>query len=299
MSNQVLEPLEARTTANPADKIVAFSAKTRRRFSPFMIMTYAILLVVTVVYIFPLLYLLNVALKTNSDFINDPTNLTTTFQISNFGDAWVKGNFTTYMLNTLFYTAGSTLLHVTFSLMAAYPISRGYVKWSGFFFSFFLASLFLPNGLIPQFQLMLALGLYNNQIGYILLSSAVGLGPLLIIGYLKTVPKELDEAAAIDGCGYFRFLFTIIAPLVKPVLVTVAILHSIGVWNDIIGPTIYLTNRNYYPIALGLYSFRGQFSTDWTLLAAGTTIAVIPLILLYLFFQKYFIDGAIAGAVKS
>jgi raffinose/stachyose/melibiose transport system permease protein len=164
--------------------------------------------------------------------------------------------------------------------------------------TFFVISLLLPNGLIPQFQLMVALHLYNTQIGYILLTSAVGIGPFLIMGYLKLIPKELDEAAAIDGCGYFQCIFRIIAPLVKPVLVTVAILHAIGVWNDIIGPTIYLTNKNYYPIALGLQTFKGQFSTDWTLLAAGTMIAAIPLILLYIFFQRYLIEGAVAGAVK-
>jgi raffinose/stachyose/melibiose transport system permease protein len=270
----------------------------RRPFSPLRILAYIIILLVAVVYLFPLLYLLNVSLNTNIDFIDNPSSLTKTFQFSNFADAWIKGNFATYFLNTVLYTSVSTLIQVVFALLVAYPVARGYVKWGRFFVTFFVISLFLPNGLIPQFQLMVALHLYNTQIGYILLTSAVGIGPFLIMGYLKLIPKELDEAAAIDGCGYFQCIFRIIAPLVKPVLVTVAILHAIGVWNDIIGPTIYLTNKNYYPIALGLQTFKGQFSTDWTLLAAGTMIAAIPLILLYIFFQRYLIEGAVAGAVK-
>jgi raffinose/stachyose/melibiose transport system permease protein len=272
--------------------------KIRVQVTVTKILTYSIILIFVMIYLFPLLYLLNVSLKTTLDFSDDPTSLTKTLQLSNYIDAWVKGNFTTYLVNTALYTVTSTILQVTFALLAAYPLARGYVRGASFFSSFFVISLFLPNGLIPQFQLMLALHLYNTQLGYILLSSAVGIGPFLIIGYLKTIPPELDEAAAMDGCGYFRCLFTIIGPLVKPVLVTVAILHSIGVWNDIIGPIIYLTDRNYYPITRGLFAFKGEFSSDWTLLAAGTMLAAAPLIIVFLIFQRYFIEGAVAGAVK-
>jgi raffinose/stachyose/melibiose transport system permease protein len=105
---------------------------------------------------------------------------------------------------------------------------------------------------------MKTLGLYDTQIGYILLSSGVGIAAFLIMGYIKSIPRQVDEAAVIDGAGYFRCMFTIIAPLIRPILVTAAILHAIGVWNDIIGPTIYLTTRDYYPISLGLNVFKGQ-----------------------------------------
>jgi raffinose/stachyose/melibiose transport system permease protein len=271
----------------------------KRRFKPSRLLTYGVLLAFVAIYAFPLIYLLNVSLKPMLEFLDNPSGITQDFRWANFSDAWVKGNFATYLLNTIYYTVASTVLQVTFALMAAYPIARGYVKGGSFFYMFFVAGLFLPNGLIPQFNLMLALGLYNTQLGYILLSAAVGLGPFIIIGYIKSVPKELDEAAAIDGCGYFRCMFTIIAPLVKPALVTVALLHAIGVWNDIIGPTIYLTDKNYFPISRGLQAFRGQFSSDWTLLAAGTMIAVAPLLLMYIVFQRYFIEGAIAGAINK
>ncbi|HEX2911737.1 MAG TPA: carbohydrate ABC transporter permease [Chloroflexia bacterium] len=297
MSQKTLQPEKL-----SVDPTLALSAgiEGRRRFvpAPYKVISYIIVLVFAILYIVPLLYLLNVALKSPEEFLNDPVGITKSLNWGNFGEAWDQAHFASYLLNSVIYTAASTFLHVLFALMVAYPIARGFVKWGGFLSTLFLASLFLPNNLIPQFQLVKALNLYNTQIGYILLTSSVGLAPFLIMGYLKTVPKELDEAAAIDGCGYFRCMFTIITPLIKPILITAAILHAIGVWNDIIGPTIYLTNPDYFPISLGLNAFKGEYSSNITGMGAATLIAIAPLIVVYLFCQKYFIEGAVAGAVK-
>jgi raffinose/stachyose/melibiose transport system permease protein len=257
-----------------------------------------VLVVFAVIYLYPLLYLVNSSLKSSADFLDDPTTFATRFQWSNFVDAWNQAHFASYLINSVIYTGSATLLQVLYAFMVAYPIARGYVRGGRFLGTLFVAGLFLPNGLIPQFQLIKTLGLYNTQIGYILLSSAVGIGAFLIMGYIRSIPRELDEAAVIDGCGYFRCMFTIVAPLVKPILVTAAILHAIGIWNDIIGPTIYLTTRDYYPISLGLNVFKGQFSSNLTELAAATLIAIAPLMAIYLFFQRYLIEGAVAGAVK-
>lgn len=265
---------------------------------PLRVLTYLAILIFVLLFLVPLLYLVNIALKSPADFLNYPIGIVTNPQWQNFSDAWQLAHFPAYLFNSVLYTAASTFIQVGFALMVAYPIARGYVRWGGFFSTLFLASLFLPNGLIPQFQLIKALGLYDTQIGYILLSSSVGIAPFLIMGYLRTVPRELDEAAAIDGAGYFRCLFVIITPLIKPILVTAAILHSIGIWNDIIGPTIYLTNSSYFPISLGLNVFKGQYSSNLTGLAAATLLAALPLVIIYVFFQRYFIEGAVAGAVK-
>lgn len=281
-------------------QVLPFSGAKRRFLpDPSRIAVYLTVLLFALMFLVPLLYLFNVAFKTPDEFLNDPVGLTKSLDWANFSQAWEQAHFASYLINSVIYTGTSTFLHVLFALMVAYPIARGYVRWGGFFTSLFLASLFLPNNLIPQFHLIKALGLYNTQLGYILLTSSVGIAPFLIIGYLKTIPKELDEAAAIDGASYFRCLFTIITPLVKPILITAAILHAIGVWNDIIGPTIYLTNPNYYPISLGLNAFKSQYSSNLTQLGAATLIAVAPLILLYVVAQKYFIEGAVAGSVKA
>ena len=273
-------------------------ARQRKSFPLVQLLGYCLVLFMAFLYIFPLLYLLNVALKTPSDFLFNPSSLTKQLDFSNFSKAWVEGNYAQYIGNSLLYTATSALISLALSVFAAFPIARGYIKWSNFWYVFLLAAVFLPSPLIPQFQLMLHLGLYNTQIGYILLNAGVGLGPFLIVGYLRSIPKELDEAASIDGCGYFRFLFTIILPLIKPILVTVFLLSAINVWNDIIGPTIYLADESMYPVSLGLFSFYGQYQNQWTVLAAGIILVVAPMILLYVFLQRYFMEGALSGALK-
>lgn len=271
----------------------------RRRISLVTIASYLVVLVALFCYIYPLLYLVNVSLKTQIGFITDPVGLTKTFNLQSYVDAWVQGDFSSYLINTIIYAVTATFLSVLFSLFLAFPIARGYVKWSKFWYMLFVISLFLPSGLIPQFQLILHLGLYNTQIGYILLSAGTGLGPFLIIGYMRSLPKELDEAAAIDGCGYFRYMWSVVLPLTKPVIATAAILQMLGIWNDIIGPTIYLSDPSYYPVSLGLFNFYGNYGNEWSSLAAATLMVAAPLVVLYIVLQRYIIDGAIAGAVRG
>ncbi|HWE64330.1 MAG TPA: carbohydrate ABC transporter permease [Chloroflexota bacterium] len=259
---------------------------------------YVALLLVTFVFLFPLLYLLNVALKTPQSYLFDPTGFTKSLDFANFSDAWTRGNFAHYFGNTILYTVCATAIGVLSSLLVALPISRGYVRWSNVWYTLFVVSLFLPSGLIPQFQLILHLHLYNTQLGYILVTSGLGIGPFMIIGYLRSIPRELDEAASIDGCGYLRYNLLMLPPLIKPILVTAALLQAIGVWNDIIGPTIYLSSPGYFPVALGLFTFYGQYGNDWTVLAAAVLIVAAPLVALFIFLQRYFMEGATAGAIK-
>jgi raffinose/stachyose/melibiose transport system permease protein len=261
---------------------------------------YLIVLLLLAIYLFPLFYLFNVSMKTQFEYLKDPIAIAESLRPSNFLEAWEKGNFANYMWNSVLYTGVSTILSLIMSLIAAFPITRGYVKFSAFFYTFFLISLFLPNPLVPQFALMSELGLYNTQIGYILLrTSGTGIAFLLIAGYVKSISRELDEAAAMDGCGYFRYLFTILLPLTKPVLATGVILTAIGTWNDIITPVIYLSDPDLAPVTKGLFAFRGQYLNNWPLLACGIIIVAAPLIVLYSFLQKYIVDGALAGAVKA
>jgi raffinose/stachyose/melibiose transport system permease protein len=160
-------------------------------------------------------------------------------------------------------------------------------------------ALFLPPALIPQFQLILRLGLYNTPIGYILLFLVNPIGIVILVNYIKSLPKELDEAAALDGCGYFQFVWSIIIPLSKPAIATVAVLHAIGIWNEIVAPTIYLTNKDYYPITRGLIVFQGVYGSNWPTLAAAVLMLTLPMLILFLFLQRYIISGLTAGSVKG
>lgn len=261
--------------------------------------SYAFLVLLAIVYLGPLLMLVNTSLKTTPSFMRDATRLATEFHFENFAEAWEQANFPQYLLNSALYTFSATLIFIVTGVFVAFPLARGYVKYTGALLTLFVIALFLPPALIPQFQLILRLGLYNSQIGYILLFIVNPIGIVILVNYIKTVPKELDEAAALDGCGYFRFVWSIVIPLIRPAIATVVVLHAIGIWNEIILPTIYLTNRDYYPITRGLIVFQGVYGSDWPVLAAAVLMLALPMVILFLFLQRYIVSGLTAGSVKG
>lgn len=261
--------------------------------------SYALLIFFAILYLGPLLMLVNTALKTLPEFMKNATSPASSLHWQNFVDAWNKANFPRYLTNTLIYTISATAIYVITAVFVAFPISRGYVKGSKWLFLLFVIALFLPVALIPQFQLMLGLGLYNNPIGYIMLFLVNPIGIVILINYIKTLPKELDEAAAVDGCGYLRFVATVILPLIQPAVATVAVLHAIGIWNELILPTIYLTNKNYYPITRGMIVFQGVYGSNWPTLAAAVLIMTLPMVIIFLALQRYIVSGLTQGAVKG
>jgi raffinose/stachyose/melibiose transport system permease protein len=243
--------------------------------------------------------LLNTALKTMPEFFKSATSLTTTPTLDNFAEAWERASFPRLLINTVIYTAVSTTLYIITAIFVAFPIARGLVRGHKFIFTLFVIALFLPAALIPQFQLILNLGLYNNPVGYILFFLVNPIGIIILVGYIRTLPRELDESAAMDGCGYFRFVWQIIIPLSRPAIATVIVLHAIGIWNEVILPTIYLTNEDYFPVTRGLLVFQGVYGSNWPTLAAAVLMLTLPMLILFLFLQKYIISGLTAGSVKG
>lgn len=261
--------------------------------------SYLVLAIFAIIYLGPLLMLVNTSLKTLPEFMKNATAPATSLHFQNFVDAWNKANFPRYLTNTVIYTASATIIYILMAVFVAFPISRGYVKGSKLLLTLFVIALFLPVALIPQFQLMLALGLYNNPVGYIMLFLVNPIGIVILVNYIKTLPKELDEAAAMDGCSYFRFVTTVVFPLIQPAVATVAVLHAIGIWNELILPTIYLTNKNYYPITRGMIVFQGVYGSNWPTLAAAVLIMTLPMVIIFLVLQRYIVSGLTAGAVKG
>jgi raffinose/stachyose/melibiose transport system permease protein len=271
--------------------------RMRRRRPP--VGAYLCVALVLMVFLFPLLYLLNTALKSNVEFLADPVGLVRDPHWSNFADAWNQGDFSAYILNSVLYTVVGSLMGTLITLVMAFPVARGYIRGGRLWSVLFVLVLFLPNSLITQFQLVLRLGLYDNQLGYILLVGAgVGIGPLLFGGFVRSIPVELDESAALDGIGYWRYLFSFVLPLAKPALATVAILQAVWIWNEIILATVLLADPAKFPVTVGLYAFKGQYSNQWPLLAAATFIVAAPLIVGYVFIQRYLVNGVL-GAVKG
>ena len=273
--------------------------RSERRVNWAKVGSYVILLVFAVIYIGPLLMLANTSFKTLPEFFRDATGLASGLSFDNYTEAWSRANFPRYLINSAIYTAAATTIFVVTSVFVAFPIARGYLRGSKVLFTLYLIALFLPPALIPQFQLILHLGLYNTRIGYILLFLINPIGVIILVNYIKSIPRELDESAAMDGCGYFRFVLQIILPLIRPAVATVTVLHAIGIWNELILPTIYLTNQNLYPVTRGLIVFEGVYGSNWPALAAAVLMLMIPMLVLFMFLQRYIIAGLTEGSVKG
>jgi raffinose/stachyose/melibiose transport system permease protein len=271
----------------------------RRHLSPVRFLMFLILLVLAAIYLGPLLTVVNVSLQTRQEFSLDPTALSRQPQFSNFITAWNKANFPLYLRNSFLYTTVATSIYVLTAVFVAFPIARRYVRGSRFLFSLFVVALFLPYALIPQFQLMLRLRLYNTPGGYILLFLVDPIGIVILVNYIRSIPRELDEAAAMDGSGYVRFVLRVMFPLIKPALASVVVLHAIGIWNEYVTPLIYLPKKSLMPITRGLMVFYGQYGNDWTTLAAAILMLTLPIAVLFLVLQRWIYAGVLQGSVRG
>lgn len=261
---------------------------------------YVILALLGLIYLIPLGFVLSVSLMSSRQFALNAASFPNPILWSNYSTAWVKGTFNTYFINSLVYTFAIVCGTLTIATLAAFPIARGHLRGTNGFYLLFLSGILLPAGIIPQFFILQQLGLYNTQLGYILLwCSRVALPIFVLTGFIKTIPTELDDAAAIDGCPYVRYVFQVIVPLLKPPLSVVGLILAIRVWNDIIGPVIFLPSKDIKPISAGLLQFFAENAADWTLIAAAILITASPLMLLYAFAQRYIIAGLTSGAVKG
>ncbi|MFN8521672.1 MAG: carbohydrate ABC transporter permease [Chloroflexota bacterium] len=270
------------------------------RIRPGTIGGYVILVLLTFIYLVPLCFVLFVSLMSSRQFALNAASFPDPILWSNYPAAWVKGTFNVYFFNSLIYTATIVSGTLLIGTLAAYPIARGHIRGSNALYILFLSGIVLPAGIIPQFFILQQLGLYDTRIGYILLWwSRIALPIFVITGFIKTIPSELDDAAAIDGCSYIRYILQIIVPLLKPALSVVGLIVAIRVWNDIIGPVIFLPSRQIKPISAGLLQFFAENAAEWTLIAAAIAITASPLLLLYVFTQRYIIAGMTSGALKG
>ena len=275
-------------------------SSTRIGLRPAVLAGYTVLGLLCLVYLIPLLFVLFVSLMSSRQFALNAGSFPNPIMWSNYPEAWVKGTFSTYFVNTLVYTFVIVFGTLTIATLAAFPIARAHVRGSNAFYVLFLSGILLPAGIIPQFFIMQQLGIYDTRLGYILLwLSRVALPIFIITAFIKTIPAELDDAAAIDGCPYIRYVFQVVVPLIQPALSVVGLIIAIRVWNDIIGPVIFLPSNSIKPISAGLLQFFAEFAAQWTLIAAAIAITAAPLVLLYLFTQRYIIAGMTSGALKG
>lgn len=259
----------------------------------------ACLIIAVGIFALPVIYMFLQAFKPYTGFLQNPTGLPSPWTTQNFGDAWSQGNFGRELINSLVYAAIPDAITLVLGVFLAFPISRGYFRFSNALYAFFIFSGFLPGSLIPLFIEARALHLYNHMLGYLILTSFAGAGFFFFVGYIKGIPREIDEAAAMDGCGYMRFILTIVIPQMKPALATFGVFGFVASWNNLILPLVMLSDSALWPVTRGLYSFFGEHTQNWPLIAAGTLIVAAPILILFIALQRYLVEGVAGGATTG
>ena len=262
-----------------------------------------LILLMMILVIFPLYLLISISLKTDQEIIKSPFALPQSFQWVNYVRAAAKMKFLLVFFNSAAITGGALAGLVVFGSMAAYPIARIPSKFNNFMLVFFISGLMMPfqSAMIPLFKILKSLSLLNTYPGIILVNMATSMAFSIFLynGFMRTIPKELEEAAQIDGCSRFMIYWRIIFPLLKTVTATVLIFNTMTIWNDFLKPLLFFSGANKGTMTTAVYSFQGEYDTQWGLIFAACTLSALPLLIIYLVLQKHFIKGLAAGSVKG
>lgn len=268
------------------------------------ILFYLLLIVIAVITIVPIITVILTAIKSKADFYGGGGvfDLPKSVCWSNFTDAMTEGHLGTYMWNDIIVSFLKVPLGIFIEAMAAFAITRLNVKHKTGIFVFFLIGMMLPMqvALVPLNLIFSKLHLVNTYFGlfYVYVGFGISFGILILRGFFRTIPKEIDEAACIDGCNKMQLFWNIILPIGKPAVATLFIMDFLSTWNEYLLASVLITDKNMRTVATGLMTFMGEHGADYGLLNAGVLISVIPVLLVYIFFQQYFVEG-IAGAVKA
>ncbi|WP_281889512.1 carbohydrate ABC transporter permease [Paenibacillus sp. YYML68] len=266
--------------------------------------THILFILLTLVWSYPFIWMISSSFKTSSEMLMDGLSLwPKTWTLSNFGRAWERANFDTYFLNTLVISVSVVALVVLISATSGYALGRGNMPGKRWIVGILVATMFLPKGVvvIPVFKLIHAMGLNNTLTGIILAEAGPAhiVAILLFMGFFAKVPVELEESARMDGAGFLTTFVKVMFPLSAPVIGTVTIFNFIGAWNSFLLPLIFtLSKPELRTLGVGMYSFFGEFSVDWSGFAAGALLSVLPILIVFLLLQRSFIEG-LAGAVKG
>ena len=274
-----------------------FTVKRKRLF------TSIILAFFCAVWVYPLLWMFAASFKPNSELFQGTGLIPNSPTFENYGRAWVEANIQKYFFNTLFVAVGSVVITTISSAMLGYVLGRRPLPGKVAIFGLMIFTLFIPQGytIIPIIQLLSTLGIGQSLWGLMIATCghSIVIFTLLFAGYFTQVPKELEEASRMDGVGPVRTFWYVMLPLSKPIIVTVVVLQSLQAWNDFLLPLVVtLANPEMRTLSVGIYSFKGEHFVDWGGMTAASTIAIVPIIILFLLLQRYFIDG-LAGAVKG
>ena len=265
---------------------------------------YVLLSVVALIWIYPFIWMITASLKTQDEFFASGLSLIPkSLNFENYVRAWNNANFGVYFKNSIIVTVSVVVIVLLATSAAGYVMGRYAFVGKKLIMGIFMASITIPLvfTVIPIYELLKEMGLEQNLLGLILAEAGGGhvIFLMLFSSFYGGIPKELEEAATIDGSGFLKTYSSIMFPLAKPIMATVVIMQFIWTWNSFLLPLIVTLSRpQLRTLAVGLYALRGENVVDWTGIAAGACIAVLPIILIFICLQRYFVDG-VAGAVKS
>lgn len=261
-----------------------------------------ILLVLGIIFVSPILLLVMNSFKPYKDMIYNFLSLPIPFTMENYAVLIQRMDFFRVFLNSVIVTGLTVFFGVIFSFMAAYGISHIRSKKGKFLYFLFTMGQIIPfHTIMIALQTMTAELKLNNKLWvlvclYIGFHSAFGI--FTYVGFLKSIPKELEEAACIDGCGVVRTMVQVIFPLVKPTSITIGVLFFLWTWNDFLMPSLMISDSNKRTLTVMIYMFKSNASSEWNLLIAALTLSIIPIVVLYILAQKYITSGITAGAIK-
>ncbi|MFF7681805.1 carbohydrate ABC transporter permease [Microbacterium sp. NPDC007973] len=284
-------------------------APTRSRFDSRSMLRLArrlpinlLLIVLSIAMIYPIVIIVITAFKPNLEVLTNPTGLPQAPTFDNFVTSWQDAGFANLFFNSVLLTVVSMTVATFVAALASYAIVRQATRIGSGVYLLLAAGIFLPMqlALVPQFRVVRDLGLINNYAGVILIyiAGALPFGVFLMAAFMRQVPKEIVEAAVIDGAGYFTLFRRIFLPLARPAIATFWVLQGVGVWNDYLVPQLLLTDPSKRTLTTGVLYFKAQYLADWGNIMAAVLIMSLPILLLFVFAQRFFVSGLYAGAVK-
>lgn len=253
-------------------------------------------------FILPFFFLLLNSFKENKEITSSPLSLPSSFSFANYTNAFNKMDYVYAFSNSLIITALSVLFISLFAAMTAHYFVRNHTKFNQYTFLLMVASMIIPFQalMIPLVKIYGSLHMLNNK--WALIYMYIGFGSSLAVfiyhGFIKSIPKELEEAALIDGCTRIQTFFRIVFPVLMPTTATIAILNVLWIWNDFLLPSLVLVDPKQRTLPLSTYNFYGTYTVDYGPLMASLVLTVLPIIVVYLFAQKYIIRGVMQGSVK-
>ena len=264
---------------------------------------FVIFMIVALFNIYPLVFSIFCSFKGNLEIFSSFTSLPKRLRFENYITAWKVGNIGRYFLNTIILSVGTLVIAGLFGAMASYVLAKFRFRGKSKIYLLFISGMMIPIQavLIPLSYIFGKLGVMNNYPVLILLYSAFcfPMTVLVLTGFMNGIPTELEEAMVIDGASIFQVFFKMILPLSVPGIVSVSIFNFIQVWNNLLFPLIFISDKNKGTISMGLLAFFGEYSTDYSSSMAGICLTTIPVIIAYVFFQEKIENGLMSGAIKG